>query len=176
MEFFRAAQEKPQLPASQGTDPPVRSGRFQLGHTPLKERVCEEKAGLDWRHRKRSEAGMKRKLLAVVIAAFAMVWVGSSDAQTPKKSGATLTGIVVGQNGKSVEHAAVVCQSSGGSSPRVIYTDANGRFTITGLRQDNYDLRASANGFYSNWERNIVVRNGQTREVTVKLVNKDVTP
>jgi len=119
---------------------------------------------------------MKRKLLAVIIATFAMVWAGGSQAQTPKKSGATLTGIVVGQNGKLVEHAAVVCQSSGGSSPRVIYTDASGRFTITGLRQDNYDLRASANGFYSDWEKNIVVRNGQTREITMKLVNKDVAP
>ena len=108
--------------------------------------------------------------------AFAVLWAGGSPAQAPKKSGASLTGIVLGQNGKPVEHAAVVCQSSGGSSPRVMYTDANGRFTITGLRQDNYDLRASANGFYSDWERNIVARTGQTKEVTVKLVNKDVTP
>ncbi|HXR32306.1 MAG TPA: carboxypeptidase-like regulatory domain-containing protein, partial [Verrucomicrobiae bacterium] len=67
-------------------------------------------------------------------------------------------------------------QSSGGSSPRVIYTDANGRFTITGLRQDDYDLRASANGFYSDWERNIVARIGQPREVIMKLVNKDAPP
>jgi hypothetical protein len=119
---------------------------------------------------------MKRTLLAVIASAVAILWVAGSPAQTPKKSGATLTGIVVGQNGKLVEHAAVVCQSSGGSSARVIYTDANGRFTITGLRQDNYDLRASANGFYSDWERNIVARTGQTKEVTVKLVNRDATP
>lgn len=119
---------------------------------------------------------MKRKLLPVIVATFAMVWAGALHAQTPKKSGGTLAGIVLGQDGKLVEHAAVVCQSSGGISPRVVYTDANGRFTVRGLKQDNYDVRASANGFYSDWERNIVVRNGQTREVTVRLVNKDVTP
>jgi uncharacterized membrane protein len=119
---------------------------------------------------------MNRKLLPVIVTAFAMVWAGALHAQTPKKSGAALTGIVLGQNGKPVEHAAVVCQSSGGISPRVVYTDVSGRFTIRGLKQDNYDVRASANGFYSDWERNIVVRNGQTREVTVKLVKKDVTP
>lgn len=119
---------------------------------------------------------MKRKLLPVIVTAFVIFWAGVSPAQAPKKSGAILSGIVLGQNGKPVEHAAVVCQSSGGSSPRVIYTDANGRFTITGLRQDNYDLRASANGFYSDWIRNIVARTGQTKEVTVRLVNKDVTP
>ncbi len=118
---------------------------------------------------------MKRMLLPVIVAAFAILWAGVSLAQTPKKSGAILSGIVLGQNGKPVEHAAVVCQSSGGSSPRVIYTDANGRFRITGLRQDNYDLRASANGFYSDWERNIVARTGQTKEITVKLTNKDAT-
>ncbi len=119
---------------------------------------------------------MKRKLLLVIVSALVVMWAGVSPAQAPKKSGAILSGIVVGQNGKPVEHAAVVCQSSGGSSPRVIYTDADGRFTITGLRQDNYDLRASANGFYSDWERNIVARTGQTKKVTVKLVNRDVPP
>jgi len=119
---------------------------------------------------------MNRKLLPVIVTAFAILWAGEAQAQTPKKSGGTLSGIVLGQNGKPVDHAAVVCQSSGGVSPRVVYTDVNGRFMITGLKQDNYDVRASANGFYSNWEKNIVVRNGQTREVTVKLVNTDVTP
>jgi hypothetical protein len=119
---------------------------------------------------------MKRKLLPVIVTALAILWVAGSPAQTPKKGGGTLAGIVLGQDGKPVDHAAVVCQSSGGVSPRVVYTDANGRFAITGLRQDNYDVRASASGYYSDWEKNIVVRNGQTREVTVKLVNKDVTP
>jgi len=119
---------------------------------------------------------MKRKMLLLISTALAVLWAGGSPAQQPKKSGASLTGVVLGQNGKPVEHAAVVCQSSGGSSPRVTYTDANGRFTLTGLRQDNYDLRASANGFYSDWEKNVVARKGQTKEVIMKLVNKDAAP
>jgi len=119
---------------------------------------------------------MKCKLPAVIALAMAILCPIASPAQTPKKSSGTLAGIVLGQNGKPVDHAAVVCQSSGGSSPRVKYTDANGRFAITGLRQDDYDLRATANGFYSDWKRNIVVRNGQTKEVTLRLVKKDVSP
>jgi len=120
---------------------------------------------------------MERKLLPVIVTVFAILWAGASHAQTAKKKSVTvLTGIVLGLNGKPVEHAAVVCQSSAGISPRVVYTDVNGRFTISALRQDNYDVRASANGFYSDWEKNIFVRNGQTREVTVKLVNKDAAP
>ncbi len=118
---------------------------------------------------------MKRGLFLVLIAACAGLWLPGSRAQTTKKGG-VLSGIVLGQNGKPVDHAAVVCQSSGGSSPRVVYTEANGRFTITGLRQDNYDLRATANGNYSDWDKNIVVRNGLTKEVTIKLVNSDATP
>jgi len=118
---------------------------------------------------------MSRKLFPVIVTALAMLWAGESPAQAPRKGAATLSGVVLGQDGKPVEHAAVVCQSSAGNSPRVIYTDAKGRFTITGLRQDNYDLRASANGYYSNWERNIVARTGQTKELTVKLVNKDAS-
>ena len=119
---------------------------------------------------------MKRKRLAVMALAIAIVWVAGLPAQTPKKSGGTVAGIVLGQNGKPAEHAAVVCQSAGGSSVRVVYTDASGRFTIAGLRQDNYELRASANGYYSDWKRDIVVRNGQTKEITLRLVNKDVAP
>jgi len=118
---------------------------------------------------------MRCRLLPVVVAAT-LCWAGGSLAQTPKKGGATLTGVVLGHNGKPVEHAAVVCQSSAGISPRVLYTDANGRFNITGLRQDNYDLKATASGFYSDWEKNIVVRNGQTRELTLRLVNRDANP
>ena len=118
---------------------------------------------------------MKRGLFLVLIAACAGLWLPGSRAQTTKKGG-VLSGIVLGQNGKPVDHAAVVCQSSGGISPRVVYTEANGRFTITGLRQDNYDLRATANGNYSDWDKNIVVRNGLTKEVTIKLVNSDATP
>ena len=116
---------------------------------------------------------MKRKLFLMIVAACAVFWLPGARAQAPKKSVGIIAGIVLGQNGKPVDHAAVVCQSSGGSSPRVVYTDGNGRFTITGLRQDNYDLRASAKGTYSDWVKNIVVRIGQTKEVTVKLVNKD---
>jgi len=119
---------------------------------------------------------MRRKLLLVFVSALATLWVAESLAQTPKKGGTTLTGIVRGDDGKPVAHAAVSCQSSAGIAAKVVYTDAHGRFTITGLRQDNYDLRASAQGVYSDWEKNILVRKGQTKEITIRLSNMVVTP
>jgi hypothetical protein len=119
---------------------------------------------------------MRSKLLLVMVSALATLWAAESLAQTPKKGRATLTGIVLGENGKPVAHAAVSCQSSAGISPKVVYTDAHGRFTITGLREDNYDLRATAKGVYSDWEKNIPVKKGQTKEISITLQNMVVTP
>jgi uncharacterized membrane protein len=119
---------------------------------------------------------MRRKLLLVIVSALVFLWGAGLQAQTAKKSRATLTGIVLGENGKPVAHAAVSCQSSAGISPKVVYTDAHGRFKITGLREDNYDLRATAKGVYSDWEKNILVKRGQTKEVTITLQNVLVTP
>lgn len=86
------------------------------------------------------------------------------------KSGTTITGVVVGADGKAVPAAAVTCQSSAGIRPRVVHTDAKGHYVITGLKQDSYDLRATANGAYSDWEKNIPLRLGQTKEITLRLL------
>jgi hypothetical protein len=53
----------------------------------------------------------------------------------------------------------------------VVHTDSKGHYLITGLKQDAYDLRADANGAYSDWEKNIPLRKGQTKEVTLRLLN-----
>jgi uncharacterized membrane protein len=114
---------------------------------------------------------MKHKLLFPTLLGIAVLITSGVYAQTPKKGGTALAGIVLGTNGKPVAHAAVSCESSGGISPHAAHTDANGRFIITGLKQDSYDVRASANGTYSNWERNISVRKGQTKQITLRLVD-----
>ena len=81
-----------------------------------------------------------------------------------------LTGLVIGPNDRPVAHAAVSYQSSGGNAAHAVHTDAQGRFTITKLPADNYDLRASANGIFSEWEKNVTIRTGQTRSVTLHLI------
>jgi hypothetical protein len=119
---------------------------------------------------------MKRKFLLVIVSVLASLWVTDCVAQTPKKGDTILTGIVRGDDGKPVAHAAVSCQSSAGIAAKVVYTDAHGRFTISGLRQDNYDVRASTNGVYSDWVKNILVKKGQTKEITIRLSNMVITP
>jgi hypothetical protein len=52
-----------------------------------------------------------------------------------------------------------------------VHTDAKGRYSIPGLKQDAYDLRATSNGAYSDWEKNLPLKKGQTKEVTLRLLN-----
>ncbi len=77
----------------------------------------------------------------------------------------------MGADGKPVAGASVMCETSSGMKPRAVHTDTGGHFFITGLKQESYDLRASSNGSYSDWERNIPMRKGQTKEITLQLLN-----
>jgi hypothetical protein len=82
---------------------------------------------------------------------------------------AELTGEVLSAAGKPVAGAVVTYQSGGGHTAHVVHTDAHGRFTIVKLRRDNYDLRASSHGLFSTWEKNVMVRSGEVKTVTLRL-------
>jgi len=94
-----------------------------------------------------------------------------SDTPKPKKIDTAITGTVLDANGKPVPAAAVNCQSSAGIKPRIVHSDSKGHYHITGLKQDSYDLRASSNGAYSEWEKNIPLHKGQTKDITLRLLN-----
>jgi hypothetical protein len=81
----------------------------------------------------------------------------------------TLAGVVLGADGKPVANASVTYQTGGGDAPHVIRTDAKGHFSVGKLRADSYDLRATTKGMYSEWARNVSVRPGQTKTVTLRL-------
>ena len=106
---------------------------------------------------------------AIVMATA--LFASGTPGQTSKKDAVTIKGMVLGADGKPVPAAAVTCQSSAGMKPRAVHTDAKGHYLITGLKQDSYDIRASAKGAYSDWERNIPLRKGQTKEITLRLLN-----
>ena len=82
---------------------------------------------------------------------------------------AELTGEVLSAAGKPVAGAVVTYQSGGGHTAHVVHTDVHGRFTIVKLRRDNYDLRASSHGLFSTWEKNVMVRSGEVKTVTLRL-------
>lgn len=118
---------------------------------------------------------MKRRRLVAAILLTLAVCGSVAQAQRSKKDGVTIKGIVLGADGKPVSAAAVTCQSSAGIRPRAVHTDSKGYYVVTGLKEDSYDIRASANGAYSDWERNIPLRKGQTKEITLRLLNGNTT-
>jgi uncharacterized membrane protein len=115
---------------------------------------------------------MNRKLYPSIFLIVLALVAARAEAQTSTKSSqSTIKGIVLGSDGKPVPAAAITCQSSAGIRPRVVHTDAKGRYLISGLKQDSYDLRATSRGAYSDWEKNIPLRKGQTKEITLHLLN-----
>jgi hypothetical protein len=116
---------------------------------------------------------MRRKYISLqaglTIAVAILVFASAMQAM-PQKHSTTLAGIVIGPDDKPVAHASVSYQSGGGNAPHVVRTDAQGRFAIGKLRADNYDVRASSKGIFSDWEKNVTVRPGQTKTVTLRLI------
>jgi hypothetical protein len=112
---------------------------------------------------------MRRALVSV--AAVLVVLVAAQNLSAQHKGLSTISGVVLGPDDKPVPHAAVTYQSAAGMAPHAVHTDAQGHFTITKLRSnDIYDLRASGKGVFSEWEKNVTVRSGQTKTVTLRLI------
>lgn len=94
----------------------------------------------------------------------------------PQRHAGEITGVVLGPDDKPVPDATVTYQSSAGVAPHAVHADAHGRFTITHLRTDNYDLRASGLGVFSDWEKNVAVKSGYTKNVTLHLIYANEVP
>jgi len=108
-------------------------------------------------------------LLFVMLAAFA-----GALARTKPQRGA-MGGVVLNSKGAPVK-AAVFWQSADGKAPRVLRTDASGRFRIADLREGLYELRAEAAGMTSEWEHNVVVKPGAEASVTLRLSRRALHP
>jgi len=117
---------------------------------------------------------MKRLLTFVLILATlfgtALVATRNIFAAPQHRGSSTLSGVVLGPNDKPVARAVITYQSSAGSAPHVVRTDSHGRFSVAKLPADNYDLRASANGIFSEWQKNVSIRTGETHSVTLRLI------
>jgi hypothetical protein len=109
---------------------------------------------------------------ARMLAAVAVILLAGVPAMKAVPQGAfsgVLTGVVLDENGKPAVNAIVTYQSGGGDTPHAVHTDARGHFTIAKLARDNYDLRASSHGMSSSWQKNVMVRIGQEKNVTLRL-------
>jgi hypothetical protein len=113
---------------------------------------------------------MRRAFVFITIFLLTLVAVRGVSAAPQHKGASTLTGVVLGPDDKPVANASVSYQVSSGSAPHVVRTDAHGHFTISKLKADNYDLRASGKGVFSEWQKNITLRSGATKELTLRLI------
>jgi hypothetical protein len=113
---------------------------------------------------------MRRALLLVMILVLALVAARGVFAAPQSKTAATLSGVVLGPDDRPVAHASVTYQSSGGNAPHAVRTDAHGHFAITNLKADNYDVRASGKGVFSEWEKNVNLRPKETKSMTLRLI------
>ena len=113
---------------------------------------------------------MKRAGIVLTVFLLALVAAHGALAAPQSRGSSTLSGVVIGPDDKPAPHASVSYQSSDGSAPHAVYADAHGRFTISKLKADSYDVRASAKGIFSDWQRNIPLRRGQARSVELRLI------
>jgi hypothetical protein len=95
---------------------------------------------------------------------------GALLAAPQAKAPGSLSGIVIGPDDKPVAHAVVAYQSSAGHGAHVIRANAKGRFHIAKLRADNYDIRASSKGIFSEWEKNVTVHSGRETNIILRLI------
>jgi Carboxypeptidase regulatory-like domain len=112
---------------------------------------------------------MRRRVVLGGVFFAGFLAAGAALPAPQAKGSGVLTGVVIGPDDKPVAHAVISYQSSGGNAPHAVHADAKGRFTIPKLRSDSYEVRASGKGVFSEWVKNVFVRSGQTKSVTLRL-------
>ena len=110
-------------------------------------------------------SSLRRSSILSVLGMLAALSVSAS----PGKG--TLSGTVYDPRGNPIA-ARVLWQRSDGSAPHDLHTDKMGHFRINGLYAGFYDLRAEAKGMASEWEHNVLVKEGKAEDLTLQLVRE----
>jgi hypothetical protein len=108
-----------------------------------------------------------RKIQFLSILGWVFVFALTVSAGPPKGA---LNGLVVNSKGIPVKSARVFWQTAEGTAPHALRSNAEGRFRVFPIRDGYYDLRADSGGAWSEWEHNVMVRNGAEVNVTLHLV------
>jgi uncharacterized GH25 family protein len=111
---------------------------------------------------------MKHTRLKIAIALLGLIPLLAGAASGKEPIG-TLAGVVLDAAGRPVANATVTIQTSDGLRPHATHTDASGHFAFTRYSTGQYDLRAYANGVFSDWTKRIYVSANKTKEVTLRL-------
>src|SRR5579864_3202667 len=102
-------------------------------------------------------------LLILGVAIFSLVGAAPVRAQMP----GVVSGMVLAPDGSPQAHARVYLQPGNGRPPRTVLTDATGHFSFGNTVSGIYDVRAQANGLWSELVHNVSVKKND--EVSLKL-------
>jgi len=103
------------------------------------------------------------------MAIFSSVGAAPVRAQYP----GVISGVVLAPDGSPQAHARVYLQPGNGRPPRTVLTDDTGHFSFGNTVSGIYDMRAQANGLWSELVHNVNVKKND--EVKVKLQIKAKT-
>ena len=109
--------------------------------------------------------GIGAAAIALTFAVLAM----TAAAQHAAVPVGTLEGSVLDAKGQPVADASVTIQTSDGLHPHATHTDATGHFEFAHWQAGEYDLRAYANGLFSEWDKRVMIHAKKTTKVTLRL-------
>ncbi len=105
-------------------------------------------------------------LLALACAAIAMSHGSSLFAQN---TGGTLSGTVIDQANKTIQGAIATAKLEGGLVSGTATTDAQGKFSLTGLNSGNYTLEVTSPGFGRYSRPGVPVSSGSSQDLSIVL-------
>jgi hypothetical protein len=115
----------------------------------------------------RRENMMPRRGIIFVGLLGVMILCSLNALPVRAQSPGVISGIVLAPDGSPQAHARVYLQPGNGRPPRTVLTDAAGHFTFGNTVSGIYDVRAQANGLWSELVHNVSVKKND--EVNVKL-------
>ncbi|MCU1257427.1 MAG: TonB-dependent receptor [Bryobacterales bacterium] len=108
---------------------------------------------------------------AVVLGVFVFICaVGPAGLRAQSDAGAaTLTGVVLDKDGKSIQSATVVIKNNSTGLSRKTTTDASGHFSASGLPPGAYAVEASAPGFSTGRREAVQLAAGGAEDLSIPL-------
>src|SRR5262249_38065296 len=105
----------------------------------------------------------------LVVLASALAVCHSAQVQAQARSGGVLAGSILDPSGKVVVDAAVIVRNESTGEVRAATTDANGRFSLSGLQTAVYTVDVAVPGFANVTRPGVAVGDGRTEEIAIKL-------
>ncbi len=85
------------------------------------------------------------------------------------QGGGTVTGTISDQAGKPIPGANVTVKAEGSATGSTATSDAEGRFSVSGLAAGNYTVEATSPGFARNAVLNVPVSGGKPQDLPITL-------